>query len=137
MTTLKPISCPSPEAISKAIDILSNQLLHFYQLLYFKGLTNPYGNPFNVERATYQETNPTTNICIYPAGHKEFAFYVHDKEDDEKVLKNVKLIQDALQSGKPKIDGMACCSLAERRQCVCVASFECPIHGNMCIGSHD
>ena len=130
------VSCPSDDEISNAISVLSQQTLHFYQLLYFKGLSSPYGNPFKVERHIVS-SGLTTIIKILPNGHEEYAFYVRNSDDDETVLKKVKLIQDALESGKEKIDGMACCPLAERRNCVCVASFECPIHGNMCVGSHD
>jgi hypothetical protein len=34
-------------------------------------------------------------------------------------------------------DSMACCRKARRRFCVCFASFDCPVHGKTCIGSHD
>lgn len=132
-----PVSCPSDDEISDAISVLSQQTLHFYQLLHFKGLSSPYGNPFKVERVIRSGNEPTTIIQISPSGHEEYAFNVYNGDDDKMVLEKVKLIQDALQSGKERIDKMACCPLAKPRNCVCVASFECPIHGNMCIGSHD
>ncbi len=30
-----------------------------------------------------------------------------------------------------------CCEQAKRRQCVCTASWKCPVHGGWCVGSHD
>ena len=38
---------------------------------------------------------------------------------------------------KPKIHKSACCPLAVFRQCNCMVSFECRIHGDKCVGSHD
>ena len=33
--------------------------------------------------------------------------------------------------------GLPCCDLAERRFCVCIASYTCPTHGTHCHGTHD
>lgn len=133
----KPQACPDKEDIWKAIEILDDQWLHFYQLLFFKHLTNPYGYPFTVERhpSLSGRGGLTTGIDIYPKEHPDFKFTVFDDKDDETVHKNIELIQNAI--GKEKVSEHACCPLATHRQCVCVASFECPIHGVTCIGSHD
>ncbi len=133
----KPQSCPNKEDIWRSIEILDDQWLHFYQLLYLKQLTNPYGAPFTVERhASSGSSHLTTGIDIYPKDHPEFKFTVFCDDDDKMVLKNLKLIQEAIRNDKKTLE-YACCPLATPRQCVCVASFECPIHGNTCVGSHD
>lgn len=160
--TKVPVPCPSNDEVSAAFDVLSQQALHWYQLLYFKGLTSPSGNPVVVERG-YWETHgclhPQSVIMVYPNPSlppiwnkvpmlvhydakisqakeiaKRYGFAIRHDDTDETVLKKVKLMMDGL--GKPVME-YACCSLAERRNCVCVASFECPIHGNSCVGSHD
>ena len=30
-----------------------------------------------------------------------------------------------------------CCEKAVRQNCVCRASWQCPVHGGWCVGSHD
>lgn len=132
-----PHACPSQDEIWSAIEILDDQWLHFYQLLYFKGLTNPGGYPFTVERHFSSGTNRlTAGIDIYPKDHPEFKFTVFEHLQDAEVELNLQLIQEAIQANKPKLE-YACCPLATPRQCVCMASFECPIHGNTCVGTHD
>jgi hypothetical protein len=32
---------------------------------------------------------------------------------------------------------LACCVKAKRVFCVCIVSFECPVHGSRCYGTHD
>ena len=56
---------------------------------------------------------------------------------DMEILMHCKMIFDAYIQKKPKVDSRACCPLAERRDCVCLISFYCPIHGVKCIGSHE
>lgn len=35
------------------------------------------------------------------------------------------------------VDLRACCANAVRVHCVCVASYRCPTHDAVCVGSHD
>ena len=30
-----------------------------------------------------------------------------------------------------------CCEQAVRKHCVCQISWQCPVHGGWCVGSHD
>lgn len=150
-----PIALPTDEQISAAFKVLQDQATHWYQLLLFNGLTSPGGGPVVVERGYWENGNiqePQSIIMLYPSpGHpaiydgalrpdvmksmaKQYGFAIRHDDTDETVLAKVKLMMDGL--GKP-FDVNACCSLATRRNCVCVASFSCPIHGDSCVGSHD
>lgn len=157
-----PVPCPSSDKVSAAFDVLTQQALHWYQLLYFKGLTTPGGNPIMVERGYWESAgclHPQTVINIYPSpdlpairdmvpslihvdakAHqakeiaKRMGFTIRYDDTDETVLKKVKMMMGGL--GKP-VRQWACCSLAKPRNCVCVASFECPLHGDRCVGSHE
>ena len=132
----KPVALPSQDAISKAVEILSDQELHYYQLLFFNGLSNTNGTPFSVERKTYGKglNHITTAIHIFPIVHPEYGFCVNGDMTDEQVLKNA---QDLLDNIHKLPLAHSCCPLAVVRQCVCYASFDCPIHGKRCVGSHD
>jgi hypothetical protein len=157
-----PVRLPSDEEISKAFEVLSAQETHWYQLLYFNGLTSPGGNPVVVERG-YWTAGSTRNvqsvINIYPNPSlkliqdkvplllhpdareaqaliiaKGLGFTIRHDDTDEGVLEKVEMMMEGLD--KP-VREYACCGLAEPRNCVCVASFECPLHGTRCTGSHD
>lgn len=65
---------------------------------------------------------------------KAKGFCVYGEEKDEDVLVKVKLMMEGLDKPTPQY---ACCGLAVPRHCVCIASFECPIHGDNCTGGHD
>ncbi len=127
---------PAMESIDSALNVLSNQMLHFYQLLYKNGLTSPgqHGSPFKLERY-FNAGFMTPFIKISPSDDKQgsLAFLVKD-EADEEVLKKVALAKEGMGKAKPSL---ACCSLAVVNPCACVASYKCPLHGSMCIGSHD
>ena len=133
-----PAACPSREEVSKAVGVLWDQQLHYYQLLYFKGLTDPYGIPYKVSRDSICESNnPTDCLNISRQNHPEYTFFVPNGTKDEYIMKNIELIENAIKKGLKKEHNLACCPLAKQVQCVCVASFDCPIHGRFCIGSHD
>ena len=68
--------------------------------------------------------------------YKEFTFVTRNKDN---VIQKCELIQKAISQNKFGNNKLrhACCGLAEPRFCVCVASFNCILHGTMCIGSHD
>lgn len=36
-----------------------------------------------------------------------------------------------------KPNGKPCCEKAVRAQCVCIARYVCPVHGDNCWGNHD
>ena len=134
---MKITPCPTKEEIEKAFEVLGNQELHYYQVLYEYRLTSPLGFPFTVGRAFSNDNGMTKMlrpIQIYHRDHKELGFYVGNKSDDE-ILELVRMINKNLN--RQKISPRACCGLAVREECVCNESFSCPLHGSTCYGSHD
>ena len=133
-----PVPCPSYNEISGAVDILSDQLLHVYQVLYFQKpkLTDPLGNPLKVKRylTTGGHASITNIIEISNPRQPELNFDCMGNEPDEEIIKKAKLCLEG--EGKVK-EQYACCPLAKRVSCVCIASFECPLHRGTCVGSHD
>lgn len=129
--------CPSLDEVSRAVDVLTRQQVSVYQALYAEGLAEP-GNRgvFRVRRAVYDETRPTTLISVAPSaeGEEAYAFLTNTPDG---VLAKANLILHAIREGREKIHKLACCPLAKPRGCVCFASFNCPLHGQQCHGSHD
>lgn len=135
--------CPSRNEISEALNVLRNQHLHIYQTLFFQKppLTQPgNGGIFGIER---METSGflTVLIKVYHQRYPSFWFTVLDNAG---MLDKIKLIQEYIakcQNAKidpeNKLSDRACCPLAEHTPCVCIESFQCPLHGNSCHGSHD
>lgn len=127
---------PGRDAVRRSAHVLGNQFLHVYQLLYVRGLTHPgtAARPLRVERVITHGT-VTTALAIIAVDQPDLRFTVHAGDDDQETLRRVALVLDAV--GKEKISPRACCAMAERRCCVCLESFTCPLHGTTCIGSHD
>ena len=131
-----PIKKPTNDEIFNAIHILNNYRLHYYQLLFFHQpkLTQPgKGYPFHT--SIDSERMGCVNIEFMP--DKSYNFWINSSEEDQKLLDKCNVIQEAFRSKKTKIDTRACCPLATFRNCVCMISFDCVIHGQKCIGTHD
>ena len=133
---MTPEPMPSETELAAAFKVVDAQWLHVYQLLYFRGLTQPGDNarPFSVKRSS------TASHCIdiTMTDQPELKFFVRgtgSHDTDEAILEKVELLLKA--RGKAKIDPRACCALAEQKFCVCRFSYTCPVHGSQCIGSHD
>lgn len=138
------IPSPTFDEINRAADVYRKWQLHYYQLLWFHNpkLTTPGrpGSPLSVE------FDPDYWGCLKIAvlRNADFNFkvlmYLHGKtqeEYDADFLRKANMIIETLSSGKAKIDSRACCPLATIRGCVCMISFDCEIHGQRCIGTHD
>lgn len=134
-----PVPLPSEQCLEEAYEALSAFQLHYYQLLYFNNppLTQPgSGGAFHVDfnpkafmtLKIICHANPEYNFIITP--------YTHESKDEE-ILNICHMILKAINEKKEKISPRACCPLAKWQHCVCFESFACPIHGSLCIGSHD
>ena len=128
-----PVPCPKNPLIDEAVEILGKQRLHIYQLLFYRGLTQP-----GLNARPLVITRNTTALGILKIEHhsreKGLYFNLRGTETDEEILKKAKLVLDAV--GKP-VQDYACCAHAVPRMCVCRASFDCELHGPTCVGSHD
>ena len=119
-----PVIYPSNEEIDRAFEVLSRQELHWYQLLYFNGLTSPLSNQTVVERGywlTGDSLHFQTVINIFPSPNhpairnaipsllhvdakdhqakqyaKQLGFCIRNDDTDESVLKKVKMILSRL-----------------------------------------
>jgi len=133
----EPVPCPNRGVIEEATYVLGRQELHVYQLLYFNCLCNPSGHPFAVKRRVQSTPNAwlVAPLDIVPFKRPEYGFSVWGDEPDEAILDKARKLLSVLD--KPTLSANACCPLAVRRQCVCVESFECEVHGSLCVGSHD
>jgi hypothetical protein len=135
--TPKPL--PSRDAIDAAYRVYADLKMHYYQLLYFQQprLTAPGANsrPFDVRLDP--ERLLTVQFAVPEAA--EYGFFINDfrPERDEEVLRKCRLVVKALRDKPEKVHQLACCGLARHRPCVCYASFDCEIHGQKCVGSHD
>lgn len=133
---MNPKPLPSDADLDKAFKVVGDWWLHYYQLLFFHNppLTKPgkNGYPFHIK------ISPEHSHCIAVEHSKpEFNFLITRGMLDAEVLAKCELILS--NAHKPKINVMACCGLATNlsRPCVCAYAFECPIHGEMHIGTHD
>jgi len=124
-------ACPNLEDIEKASEILYQQFLHLYQLLYFNKMTSPEGNPLKIEKYEYYW------LKVYnPLNEKELWFITNVAQDsNKKLLEKSKMILEGVD--RKKIDRRACCCYAEIVPCVCEIFFQCPLHGETHIGTHD
>lgn len=134
-----PMESPTEEEIVNAVRTLHNQWLHVYQLLLFHDppLSNPSGWPLRVERI-YSPFGITTSLRVSYGEYAEklgLQFVVWVGMEDEEILTKARMLIDG--KAMQMRDHRACCVYAQKVFCVCEASFECPLHGHMCIGSHD
>lgn len=133
-----PKPSPKPQQINDAVQALSDQHLHVYQLLYFQNLTTPTG-PLKIRRVISSLGTATVLLSVTNESHfatgKGLFFNVRPETPDEEILEKAKLLLDGNTKEKPFHE--ACCVYAERRFCVCRISFTCPLHGSTCIGTHD
>lgn|SRR5574343_61768 len=130
----KPVELPSSEDVWKAVELLRNQVLHYYQILLYEGLSEPNGYPITVERKE-SVLGPTTRVVMYPKHKPELSYTFNETDSDEDVINKARFLLDGLT--KKKIHPKACCGYAKFRNCVCEVSFECPLHGTRCVGTHD
>lgn len=100
--------------------------LAVYQLFYAHEMASPYNRPNEWK------------VSFKPDGfHAERGEYLLFASDPALLLEMAKKLGAAIDSGKQKVDSMACCPLAMRSNCVCFASFICEVHGDIHIGTHD
>ena len=128
-------ACSSRQKILEAVNTLSNQQLHIYQVLYFKGLTSPGGRPLEVKRHVPNPVIVSPLIEISYPPQTSLKFFCWGSESDEEILTKARMCIEGY--GKPKVDFRACCCYAKFRGCVCTVSFDCPLHGKTCFGTHD
>lgn len=132
----QPINKPSNDDLFKAIKILNDYRLHYYQLMWFHQpkLTQPgKGYPFHTS------INPEQLGCISVEfmPDKSYNFWISSSEDDQSFLTKCNTILTAYRDKRTKIESHACCPLATFRNCVCMVSFDCQVHGVKCVGTHD
>lgn len=129
-----PQDCPAEDAVSQACRVLHDQQLSIYQVLYVDGLTSPgsQGGQFRLRRSVEY----LACVEIIPSGenHRHYGFFARSPEG---VKDKVLFIAEAIKLGKMKVHSRACCPLALIRGCVCDISFDCPVHGVQCHGTHD
>lgn len=131
---------PSNEELNKAWEVVDAWFLHFYQLLYFANpkLTEPgRGRPFNLKMSTDHRHCIQVECQPWSGRREEFDFVIAPHMKDETVLTLCNAILEAINSGKKKVHDMACCALAKQTNCVCAYSFNCIVHGEKHVGTHD
>jgi hypothetical protein len=132
-----PVAAPSKEAISAAVEAFQQWELHYYQLLWFHNpvFTKPgqWAAPFKVR----QSKEHIRCIQVEFPANQDYNFLVTPDMLDAEFMAKCELIWSSHNEQRVKKQNLYCCPLATGRNCVCVCSFECPIHGVRCIGSHD
>lgn len=119
---------PTNEDVYKALEVLGAQQLHV------TAEVRKANMPFDVKRVV-TNGQVTALLKLVHRNHPSYWFCAKSKEG---LAEKLKLIQDNIAAGKTECDHKdACCPLAEHRSCVCRASFDCPIHGVTCHGSHE
>lgn len=126
---------PSKNDIAKAVEVLEEQHLHVYQLLYINGLTNPSGQPVSVKREMFGANRLTNVIRVSVSSNPELYFFVRYATTDNDILNLTKLMLE--NKNKEKSFPEACCCFAIKNPCVCSLSFNCILHGSTHIGTHD
>jgi hypothetical protein len=128
------------DGFMKVCNQLNDALLGFYQIFYREKLTQPgsHGGPWKLSLSF-----PTGGLTIgyWVEASRKFPngdFIFTRAKTPQKLLFNAKALDHAyLIANMKKFDPRVCCALAQRQNCVCSLSWECPIHGSQCIGSHD
>lgn len=132
----KHVECPTSEEISNATSVLGDFVLSLWQELYSQGLSLPgNGGHFSVELATYNG-KPCDFLWIKPT-NPIFAHYAFVACNLEQLKEKIKLVMDGIKNDAVKKNSSYCCPLAEHRFCVCTISWDCPLHGTQCVGTHD
>lgn len=133
---MKPVEYPNIADIHKAVEILQQQHLHIYQVLYFNKLTDPNGFPLTVERITNNgQVSQGVKVYLKNNQSKGLYFDIYRNISDDELLEKSRMLIAGID--KVKVDPRACCVYATIRPCVCLISFQCPLHHSMCIGTHD
>ena len=128
--------CPTDEAVMQAISVLSNQAVSIYQELYAEGLTEPGGGgKFRVSR--HINAGFLTVLLDVSLNAANSDCYTFTTKTPDGVLDKAHLVMEAYAAKRERCHALACCPLAVRRSCVCTASFDCPLHGHICHGSHN
>lgn len=140
-----PVALPASDALEAAQKVIGQWHLHWYQVLYFSQprLTEPgegRGRPFNLTASAQHRY--CLKVEVQPWGQKRedvehFDFLIRPGDTDEKVLATCQMILEAIRNPKPKVHQLACCHLATHKGCVCAYAFDCPLHGERHIGTHD
>ena len=128
----KPAACPNEVEVSRACNAYSDQELHLYQVLFLEGLTLPANSGIlGFERVkmspilrVFLRLQPTLGFEVFPP-----------RDTVETILEKATLLLEAGE--KERTLPYSCCSLAAPKSCVCSYSYHCPLHGDMCVGSHD
>lgn len=128
---------PKYNDICNALDVLRDQKLAIYQELYEYGFTQPgtNGGEFRLERSVNSGFT-TVFINIIP-NNLNYVSYTFSTKDTEGLLEKILLIKESINDNRSKVHSLACCPLAKIRSCGCAVSFDCPLHGAQCHGSHD
>lgn len=120
--------CPSEAELDHAWGILHAQESAIYRTLLDARLAG-LGKPYSVTRE-----NTNTVLTIERQDHPEFTFVASSPDG---LLEKIGLIEEAIKSGRQKDHHLDCCPLARNVFCVCSHSYDCPLHGRRCFGSHD
>lgn len=135
-TNKTPVPCPKKEELVKALDVLSDQFLHVYQLLYFNKLTTPERRPLYVERVLASSIlTMQLRVGLYQDPNSGLSFVCRGDEGDKEILHKAKMLING--KGKDKPFYQACCCYAKRISCVCHVAMKCELHGETHIGTHD
>lgn len=142
-----PVAAPSEKELDAAFKVIDQFHLHIYQLLYFRGWTAP-GYAVKAWQAPFQvSVDPKSRFGILitptdPVYKDLMQVFVPTDFKDEIVLEKLTFIKEAIDKKLqiPSAGGTyGCCPLAQPlvRGCVCQFAWDCPIHGETHIGTHD
>lgn len=159
MTTIIQPHYPIPgrQSLEKALNIIRNAHLHYYQLLFLQrpALTSPgeIGSPWNVTGPG--EGMHTHTIAFTLTQHPEITFFINlwqmTQEMDEEIVRKCRALLQKANAIKQEHNLLskhgqfplpvpfvgACCPFAIVRDCVCYRSTICELHGTRCVGTHD
>jgi hypothetical protein len=139
-----PIPAPNIDELLAAYRVVNDWKLHWYQVLYFHSpkLTTPgnVGSPFNV---SLDSNSHCLKVTFLP--NQAFNFVIRPNlpaECETQADYDAQIVDLCMQikrahEEKRRTKEYACCALAVQQNCVCLAHFNCALHGNSHVGTHD
>src|ERR1044071_9191986 len=122
MTVIKilrePTPAPTEESRSQALEVLENQFLHVWQVLFFNGYASP-DNAFLLKVGREQRDprwlNAGIEVKTYNANKTGLRIVLRGTESDKEIFHKAQMLLDGQNLEKPHC--LACCPYAVRRNC--------------------
>lgn len=130
---------PTQKEFDAACDVINKYCLRLYQLLWAAKLTEPGRANTKYKWDTGIGETPCCGIghWLEAKGPDGVGVVSVRGKTPEEVYTKIVMIEAGKKEGRKRVSHRACCILATRRDCVCLESFNCPVHGTQCHGTHD